>query len=87
MNQPADDRSRGLLALRAAGVGLGVLGATVGSVAGWFTLEPAYASTSAVATVAGTSLDRVDSSRADVSQGLWVDGLGRGPAHTRTGGR
>ncbi|HQY98638.1 MAG TPA: hypothetical protein PKV13_05190 [Propionicimonas sp.] len=57
MNQPEDDRSRGLLALRAAGVSLGVLGATFGGVSGWFTLESTYepAATVVVAAVAPSS--------------------------------
>ena len=43
MDQPIDDRDRGMPALRVAGVGLGLLGATFGGVAGWFTLAPTAA--------------------------------------------
>lgn len=74
MNQPADERAWTPIALRAAGVGLGLLGATTGAVAGWFTLSPAYATTVAASEVpvddafAGTALD-----------------LGSAPVHTRTG--
>lgn len=81
MNRPVDDdRDRGISALRAAGVGLGLLGATMGGVAGWFTLAPQTAVASQVVgagrTGGGAAL--LDGGRVEP---------GTGPAHTRTGSR
>lgn len=78
MDQPDDERHRRNAALRATGVGLGLLGATFGGVAGWFTLAPAEPlPVVAMTTPTGT-------------QGIPADGstlrLGSGRAHTRTGG-
>lgn len=80
MNQPVDgDRDRGISALRAAGVGLGLLGATMGGVAGWFTLAPQSSLTSAVSVPARTGVEVavIDTGRV---------GLGTAGVHTRTGG-
>ena len=78
MDQPNDDDERSRAALRMAGVGLGLLGATLG-VAGWFTLAPSVASTESavVATRTGTTTSYTP-----------ANGIspGRGQAHTRTGG-
>ncbi len=57
---------------------LGVLGATVGGVSGWFTLAPQ--DTVATAAVSSTRTDPSADSPADARVGL-----GTGPAHTRTG--
>jgi hypothetical protein len=60
-------------------VGLGLLGATLGGVAGWFTLAPAA---SAVAT--SVAITRTGSNPA-VTDGTTI-GVGNGHPHTRTGG-
>nr|WP_300151212.1 hypothetical protein [Propionicimonas sp.] len=79
MDQPSNDRDRGTPALRVAGVGLGLLGATFGGVAGWFTLAPSAASaTAVVATRTG--------SPAVVAEPATLS-LAAGRPHTRTGGR
>lgn len=78
MDQP-DDRHRRIAALRATGVGLGLLGAAFGGVSGWFTLAP----TEAVAAVITTT---PTGSPGIVGDGATL-GLGSGRAHTRTGGR
>jgi hypothetical protein len=79
MNLPSDDRDRGIPALRVAGVGLGLLGATFGGVAGWFTLAPsATSATTVVATRTG--------SPAVVAEPTTLS-LATGRPHTRTGGR
>lgn len=77
MNQPSDDR--GTSALRVAGVGLGLLGATFGGVAGWFTLAgSAPAASASVLTTRTGSADLVTAAtRLDA---------GSGRPHTRTGG-
>jgi len=78
MNQPGDD-DRGPTTLRVAGVGLGLLGATIGGVAGWFTLAPAPAavSTHLVATRTGSNTVGTDETTLRA---------GSGRPHTRTGG-
>lgn len=79
MDQPIDDRDRGTPALRVAGVGLGLLGATFGGVGGWFTLAPSAAIPAAAAIATRTG-----------SQAPSADGTtlapGSGRPHTRTGG-
>ena len=75
MNQPAQNRKPTSSVLRAAGVGLGVLGA-FGGAAGWFTLVASDPAVSAV--VVSTPSD--DHSSGDGGN----VGLGSGPAHTRT---
>ncbi len=79
MDQPIDDRDRGTPVLRVAGVGLGLLGATFGGVAGWFTLAPSAATTgvSVVSTRTGSQAAVADSTTL---------ALGSGRPHTRTGG-
>lgn len=79
MDQPIDDRDRGLPALRVAGVGLGLLGATFGGVAGWFTLAPTAAATGAAVVSTRTG------SQATPADGTTLS-LGTGRPHTRTGG-
>ncbi|MFT4110615.1 hypothetical protein [Propionicimonas sp.] len=80
MNQPDEDRHRGTQAARVAGVGLGLLGATFGGVAGWFTLAPAtaVAATTVVSTHTGTVATTGDEATRLRS--------GTGRPHTRTGG-
>ncbi len=78
MDQPSDDKDRNNAALRVAGVGLGILGATFG-VAGWFTLAPSAAATESVvvSTRTGTTTSAAEAAAIDVT---------RGRAHTHTGG-
>lgn len=86
-DSPGDDRPRRVRGLRAAGLSIGLLGATtVGGLAGWFTLTGQVPDTSAV--TAGTQLagsTSVASSQTGTTSGLPV-GRGSGPAHTRSGG-
>lgn len=78
MDQPDENRDRGPSALTVAGVGLGLLGATFGGIAGWFTLATAEpATTTVVATRTGNNAASTD--------GTTV-GVGSGRAHTHTGG-
>jgi hypothetical protein len=79
MDQPNDDRDRGTSALRVAGVSLGLLGATFGGVAGWFTLASSSPATSAA--VVSTRTGSVESATEATTLGL-----GNGRPHTRTGG-
>jgi hypothetical protein len=79
MNQPDDDRDRGAAALRVAGVGLGLLGATFGSVAGWFTLAPSVTATSSAAVSTRTGTNAIE------GEGVAL-AVGDGRPHTRTGG-
>ncbi|MCA0295355.1 MAG: hypothetical protein LCH96_08635 [Actinobacteria bacterium] len=80
MNQPGDDdRDRGPTSLRVAGVGLGLLGATFGGVAGWFTLAPTAAAVSTHLVATRTGSNTVGTDGATLR-------LGSGRPHTRTGG-
>ncbi len=78
MDQPNDDKDRSSTALRVAGVGLGILGATLG-VGGWFTLAPSAATTESVvvSTRTGATSSYIETTTINA---------GRGRAHTRTGG-
>ncbi len=76
MEQPNDDKVRSSSALRVAGIGLGILGATFG-VAGWFTLAPAAASTETAVVATGTVTDYPEAVQIRA---------GSGRVHTRTGG-
>ncbi|MGC3994938.1 MAG: hypothetical protein QM779_12620 [Propionicimonas sp.] len=80
MSQPDEDRRRGTQAARVAGVGLGLLGATFGGVAGWFTLAPAAAA--ATTTVVTTHTGTVATTTAEAARLR----SGSGRVHTRTGG-
>lgn len=75
MNRPVENRNPTSSVLRAAGVGLGMLGA-FGGAAGWFTLVASDPAASAVV---------VSTANGDLAtrEGGQV-GLGSGPAHTRT---
>lgn len=79
MDQPSDDRDRGFPALRVAGVGLGLLGATFGGVAGWFTLAPSAPSATTVVATRTAGSSAVEAEPSTLS-------LAAGRAHTRTGG-
>ena len=78
MDSPDDGRDRSGTAVRVAGVGLGILGATFG-VAGWFTLAPSAATTESVVVTTGSSTTM------NYTQGTTVR-VGKGRAHTHTGG-
>lgn len=74
MNRPVENRNPMSSILKAAGVGLGMLGA-FGGAAGWFTLVAADSAASTVV-VSGSSGGQVTETR--------QVGLSSGPAHTRT---
>ena len=78
MSQSGENRTGNGSTVRIAGVGVGLLGATL-AVSGWFTLATTAAATESAAVAVGTFTSTSSAPASVVS-------IERGVVHTRTGG-